>query len=90
MSDPYRDNFVNKKTRIREFVDTPESELVWHRDYNDREVTVLSGKGWQLQIDNSMPTLLEENNNYYIPKGVYHRLIKGCGDLKLKIVENSC
>lgn len=90
MGDPYKDNFVNENTRIREFTNALESELVWHRDYKDREVTVLSGKGWQLQMDNSMPTLLEENNKYIIPKGVYHRLIKGYGDLKLKIVENSC
>jgi quercetin dioxygenase-like cupin family protein len=90
VGNPYRDTFVDSKTRIREFIGTPDSELVWHRDHNNREITVLSGNGWKLQLDNSMPTLLEENNKYCIPKGVYHRLIKGRGDLKLKIVENFC
>ena len=36
-------------------------------------------------MDNELPIKLTEGKEYFIPKGVYHRLIKGDGDLKVKI-----
>jgi len=62
-------------------------ELIWHRDKQDREVTVLSGKDWQLQLDNALPVILEENKTYHIPKYVYHRVLKGKEDLVIEINE---
>lgn len=74
---------------IREFSgDINESELIWHRDKQTREVKVLQGDGWKIQMDNRLPEELEKGNNYYIPKMEYHRLIKGKGNLLLQIKEN--
>jgi len=74
---------------IREFSgDVNESELIWHRDKQTREVKVLQGDGWKIQMDNRLPEELEKGNNYYIPKMEYHRLIKGKGSLLLQIKEN--
>jgi hypothetical protein len=74
---------------IREFSgDVNESELIWHRDKQTREVKVLQGDGWKIQMDNRLPEELEKGNNYYIPKMEYHRLIKGKGNLLLQIKEN--
>ena len=63
------------------------SELVWHKDRNNRIVHVLEGEGWQLQMDNSMPYLLKPNDVIRIPRDTFHRLWKGSGDLKLLIIE---
>ena len=70
---------------IREFSqDTPSFEFVWHRDKEDRIVQALHETDWQFQLDNEVPKRLSENK-LFIPKDTYHRLIKGTGDLKVKI-----
>ena len=84
---PYTE-VVEDKYIIREFSgDVDESELIWHRDKRPREVTVLQGEGWKLQMDNSLPKELEKGKLYNIPKMEYHRLIKGKGNLLLQIWE---
>ena len=60
-------------------------ELVWHRDKEDRKITVLEGEGWQFQFNGELPFELKENMIFKIPEGMYHRLIKGKTDLVLKI-----
>jgi hypothetical protein len=63
-----------------------DDELVWHRDREDREVAVVeTGGGWQFQFDDKMPFELYSGTLLEIPKMTYHRLIKGEGDLVLKI-----
>ena len=62
-----------------------EMELKWHWDEQDRIVTPLHETDWMLQLDNELPFKLIEGNDYYIPVGVYHRVIKGNGDLKIKV-----
>jgi len=70
---------------IREFShDTPSFELVWHRDKEDRIVQALHNTDWKFQLDNDIPRDLTENE-LFIPKETYHRLIKGTGNLKVKI-----
>ena len=64
-----------------------EEELKWHYDLCDREVLVLEGQDWELQIDNELPKKLTPPEKYFIPKGVYHRVIKGNGDLVVLIEE---
>lgn len=86
---PYSDNAISNNTFERTFKnDVQNDELVWHRDHYDRYISVINGENWKLQLDNNMPELLEKENIYYIPKNVYHRLIKGDGDLILKITED--
>jgi hypothetical protein len=71
---------------IRMFnVGDDQREFVWHRDKEDRIFEVLEGEAWQLQYNGSIPILLEEEKTYYIPKMMYHRLIKGYNNLKVKI-----
>lgn len=85
MSNPYRDSNVASTTVVRTFSENIDpSELVWHRDREDRVVTVMNENGtdWLVQLDNELPQPL---TSIFIPKGVYHRTIKGTGDLILKI-----
>jgi uncharacterized membrane protein YheB (UPF0754 family) len=77
-------NEGNKKIRV--FSENTESdELKWHRDREDRLVTVLEGQGWEIQMDNELPKSLTKGQKYIIPEGVYHRIIKGQGNLKVSI-----
>ena len=70
---------------IREFSqDTPSFEFVWHRDKEDRIVQATHESDWLFQLDNDVPQRLSENK-LFIPKETYHRLIKGTGDLVVKI-----
>lgn len=80
---PYTDEDFSDKI-IRTFPnDTPEHLLKWHWDEEDREVFPLNKTDWKFQFDNKLPELI--NSKLEIPKGVYHRLIKGTGDLQLLI-----
>lgn len=73
---------------IRTFSEDVESEeLIWHRDKYKREITILEGEGWELQLDNRLPEELVKGKIYTIPAMEYHRVIKGSGDLVIKIWE---
>ena len=70
---------------IREFSkETSSLEFVWHRDKEDRIVQATHTSDWLFQLDNEVPQRLTENK-LFIPKETYHRLIKGTGDLVVKI-----
>jgi len=60
--------------------------LVWHKDREERKIVIIRGQGWRLQMNNNFPFLLEEGCEYFIPKMVYHRLIKGKTNLTIKIL----
>ena len=82
----YTDLETTDKYIVREFDQNIDPiELIWHRDNEDRTVTVLEGKGWQFQRDNELPLVLSEGVRIFIPKYKWHRVIKGTGTLKLKI-----
>tara|TARA_Y100001937_G_scaffold66707_1_gene91215 strand:+ start:764 stop:1360 length:597 start_codon:yes stop_codon:yes gene_type:complete len=63
--------------------ETDNNELVWHRDKEDRIVESIGNTNWMIQLDNELPKPLTERT--FIPKEVYHRVIKGDGDLKVRI-----
>lgn len=89
MVKPYTESYDNGLI-IREFKEDVDSEeLVWHRDKRTREITILEGRGWQLQLDNQLPKELQQGLLYTIPKMEYHRLIKGTGKLVVKIWEET-
>lgn len=78
---PYRDN-----DSVRTFnSNLDSSELVWHRDREDRTVTVLEGKGWSFQYDDQLPLELKEGDQFLIERMTYHRLLKGTTELKVLI-----
>ena len=89
MVNPYLDKYVDNKI-VRYFSEEfDDKELIWHRDKKTRDVEVISGDGWQLQMDNELPEDLKKGKIYRIPKMEYHRVIKGTSQLVLKIKEYS-
>ena len=84
MNKPYTE-FILQDYVIREFSsNTTTFEFVWHRDKEDRIVQAMHNTDWKFQLDNKTPQVLSENK-LFIPKETYHRLIKGTGNLKVKI-----
>ena len=82
---PYSDNSINENSKIRTFdVNVNTDELKWHRDRENRLVEVIDGENWGLQFDNELPIKLVKGESYIIPEGIYHRVIKGEGELKVK------
>jgi hypothetical protein len=85
---PYYDVNIDNGVFLREFSpEVEESELIWHRDLRDREITVLEAEGWKLQFDNELPFELKVGDNWFIPSMQFHRLWRGSGTLSLKIRE---
>lgn len=84
MSLPYKETKITDNTFIRTFTqETDSGEFMWHRDYEDRIIESIEETDWMIQIDNELPRPISEK--IYIPKGIYHRLIKGTGDLEIKL-----
>jgi hypothetical protein len=81
---PYKDLEVTDFYIIREFSENIDPiELLWHRDNENRIVEALHTTDWQLQLDNELPTSLDKP--IFIPRHHYHRVIKGNGNLRVKI-----
>ena len=87
---PYKDTRISDTEWIREFNPsiTDSEEYVWHRDRTDRTVIVLEGSDWQFQFDNELPSIINKGDKLYIPRMIYHRLLPGTTNLKLKITES--
>jgi hypothetical protein len=84
MTLPFQETKLGDNTFIREFkVNTDSGEMVWHRDREDRIVESIGETDWMIQIDNELPKSL--NREVFIPMGIYHRLIKGSSDLKIRL-----
>jgi hypothetical protein len=87
MTLPFQETKLSDNTFIREFKqDTNSGEFMWHRDREDRIIESIGKTDWLIQIDNELPK--EINEKVFIPMGVYHRLIKGTNDLKIKLIKN--
>jgi len=56
-----------------------EEELNWHMDEEDREVFVVEGDGWYLQIENELPQMMQKESLFKIPKEIWHRIINKNG-----------
>lgn len=83
---PFKET-IKDNSRIRIFKEsTDDSEFKWHQDNEDRLVFALHETDWMVQLDDELPMHLEPNKEIFIPEGVWHRLIKGTGDLKVKVV----
>jgi len=86
---PYNDQKLNNNTFLRTFKkDIVCEELVWHRDRENRIVTVMEGEGWEIQFDDKLPEPLEKGKEYVIPAYTFHRIKSGTTDLVLKIEEH--
>jgi hypothetical protein len=67
--------------------DIESEDLRWHRDLEDRILYPNEETDWMIQMDNELPKPIEPG--IYIPAGAWHRLIKGSGELKIKIEINN-
>jgi hypothetical protein len=84
MTLPFQETKLGDNTFIREFVqDTDSGEFMWHRDRESRIIESIDETDWLIQIDNELPKKIE--GEIFIPMGVYHRLIKGTRNLKIKL-----
>lgn len=78
----------NNGKLIRTFnPDVDDEELKWHQDLRDRKVVVIEGGGWEFQMEDDLPVKLINAEQIYIPKLVWHRVIKGTGTLIVEIEE---
>ena len=83
---PFIQEDISDTIKIRTFSeDTESGELMWHRDREDRLVEILESNGWKYQSDNSLPIEMKKGDKIFIPEGLYHRVIKGSGDLTIKL-----
>jgi hypothetical protein len=83
---PFQENKISDNTFIRVFSKITDSgEFMWHRDREDRIIESIETTDWKIQLDNELPKVIE--GEVFIPMGVYHRLIKGTNDLKIKLVK---
>ena len=80
---PFQETKLIDNEFIRVFSqDTDSGEYMWHRDFEDRIIESIVETDWMIQIDNELPKVIDK---VLIPMGVYHRVIKGTGDLKIKL-----
>ncbi len=83
---PFKEEKLEENIFIREFSqDTDSSEFLWHRDREDRIIESVEETDWLFQLDNKLPQKIE--GEIFIPKETYHRIIKGRGDLKIKLIK---
>jgi hypothetical protein len=82
----YRDVEIEESSIIRTFDETIDPiELQWHRDDEDRTVISLDETDWLIQLENKLPQSLTVP--VFIEMGQWHRLIKGNGELRVKIIK---
>lgn len=84
---PYTQKIDNGKIYRAFSPEVDDDELKWHQDLNDRKVTIIEDGGWEFQMDNGLPVKLSPAKQIFIPKLVWHRVIKGKGELIVEIEE---
>ena len=83
---PFKENKLSDNVFIREFSQITDSgEFMWHRDREDRIIESIETTDWKIQLDNELPKVIE--GEVFIPMGIYHRLIKGTNNLKIKLIK---
>jgi quercetin dioxygenase-like cupin family protein len=83
---PFIQENLSDNVKIRTFkTDVESGELMWHRDREDRLVEILECNNWKYQSDNTLPLEMKKGDKIFIPKGEYHRVIKGDGDLVVRV-----
>ena len=83
---PFQETQITGEISVRKFnADLDRTELTWHRDDEDRIVESLGQTDWLIQFENCLPRAL--TNPVFIPKGEWHRLLQGTGDLTVQITK---
>lgn len=82
---PFKEN-KKGNISIREFnFNVDQKELIWHKDKEDRIIEAVEDTNWMIQIDNELPKKIE--GKLFIPKETYHRVLKGNGNLVVKVIK---
>ncbi len=85
---PYWDKQRDENSFLRTFsLNCDSSELEWHRDVQNRQVEVISGKDWKFQYDNCFHETIKPGDKIIVEKNEWHRIIKGSTDLILWVHE---
>ena len=87
MDFPFQQEIKDNKIRRIFSPEVDSDELKWHQDLKDRKVTVIESGGWEFQMEDSLPHKLLVAEQIFIPKLVWHRVIKGEGKLVVDIEE---
>lgn len=83
---PFKEHPLGDDVFVRIFSpDSNPDDFKWHIDLEDRKIKTLEPTDWKFQFDNQLPISL--NGEIFVPTGVWHRLIKGSGNLKLEITK---
>lgn len=83
---PFEEHPLGDDVFVRIFSpDSNPDDFKWHIDLEDRKIKTLEPTDWKFQFDNQLPISL--NGEIFVPTGVWHRLIKGSGNLKLEITK---
>jgi hypothetical protein len=86
MTLPFKETKISDNVFIREFnQNTDSDDFVWHLDREDRIIESIGDTDWLMQLDNELPKKIE--GEVFIPMGIYHRLIKGSKNLKVKVIK---
>ena len=86
MDFPFKESQIEGNLYLREFEESVDiDDLEWHRDREDRIIEPLEKTDWKFQLENQLPTSID--GKIFIPKGEWHRVIKGSGDLKIKLIK---
>ena len=62
--------------------------FAWCKRKTSITLKILEGNEWMLCINNEHPFIINKNDEYFIPKMTYYRLIPGIDKLKLAIIES--
>ena len=82
---PYTEEKLSDTIILRTFSpDVDKHLLKWHWDEEERFIMPLEPTDWRFQYENWLPLEIP-TSGINIPKGVYHRIIAGTGELKLLI-----
>jgi hypothetical protein len=85
---PFTEKQLDKNIITRCFkTNVLDSELIWHRDKENRLVEIIEPGGWWFQMDNEIPIKLYKNQIIAIHAEVWHRVIRGNNDLVIKITK---
>jgi hypothetical protein len=83
----YQEQVLEENTFIREFSqDIDELDLIWHMDDEDRTIVAIEETDWLFQFDDELPLPL--NSPIFISRHKIHRVIKGNGNLKIRIIKH--
>ena len=84
---PYKETLMSHgeiDTVVRTFTGSlDEEDLKWHWDEEDRVIHPIHETDWMFQFDNELPQRI--STEIKVKKGVWHRLIKGTGNLQLVV-----